>query len=37
MNYPRIETDDALSSLCVAVRACQAISLVTEFVRTRTY
>lgn len=32
-----IETDDALASLCEAVRACPAIALDTEFVRTRTY
>lgn len=32
-----IETDDALASLCAAVRACPAIALDTEFVRTRTY
>lgn len=32
-----IETDDALASQCEAVRACPAIALDTEFVRTRTY
>ncbi len=32
-----IETDDALASLCEDVRACPAIALDTEFVRTRTY
>ncbi|SUG77701.1 ribonuclease D [Salmonella enterica subsp. enterica] len=32
-----IETDDALASLCEAVRTCPAIALDTEFVRTRTY
>ncbi|EHE2085343.1 ribonuclease D [Salmonella enterica subsp. enterica serovar Havana] len=37
MNYQMIETDDALASLCEAVRACPAIALDTEFVRTRTY
>ncbi|HAK0799129.1 TPA: ribonuclease D [Salmonella enterica] len=37
MNYKMIETDDALASLCEAVRACPAIALDTEFVRTRTY
>ncbi|EAR2924985.1 ribonuclease D [Salmonella enterica] len=37
MNYQMIETDDALASLCGAVRACPAIALDTEFVRTRTY
>ncbi|EBU2275402.1 ribonuclease D [Salmonella enterica] len=37
MNYQMIETDDALASLCEAVRACSAIALDTEFVRTRTY
>ncbi|ECC8923879.1 ribonuclease D [Salmonella bongori] len=37
MNYQMIETDDALASLCAAVRACPAIALDTEFVRTRTY
>ncbi|EOG6352468.1 ribonuclease D [Salmonella enterica subsp. enterica serovar Kentucky] len=37
MNYQMIETDDALASLCEAVRACPAIVLDTEFVRTRTY
>ncbi|EJJ6948055.1 ribonuclease D [Salmonella enterica] len=37
MNYQMIETDDALASLCEAVRVCPAIALDTEFVRTRTY
>ncbi|EBC3182302.1 ribonuclease D [Salmonella enterica] len=37
MNYQMIETDDALASLCEAVRTCPAIALDTEFVRTRTY
>ncbi|MDI9053014.1 ribonuclease D, partial [Salmonella enterica subsp. enterica serovar Lubbock] len=37
MNYQMIETDDALASLCEDVRACPAIALDTEFVRTRTY
>ncbi|EAU7545809.1 ribonuclease D [Salmonella enterica] len=37
MNYQMIETDDALASLCEAVRAYPAIALDTEFVRTRTY
>ncbi|EHH2163632.1 ribonuclease D [Salmonella enterica] len=37
MNYQMIETDDALVSLCEAVRTCPAIALDTEFVRTRTY
>ncbi|EAO2337838.1 ribonuclease D [Salmonella enterica] len=37
MNYQMIETNDALASLCEAVRACPAIALDTEFVRTRTY
>ena len=32
-----ITTDDALASLCEAVRAFPAIALDTEFVRTRTY
>ncbi|MDL2980711.1 hypothetical protein QR075_26770, partial [Salmonella enterica] len=27
MNYQMIETDDALASLCEAVRACPAIAL----------
>ncbi|MDI8023757.1 hypothetical protein MJN32_19690, partial [Salmonella enterica subsp. enterica serovar Anatum] len=30
MNYQMIETDDALASLCEAVRACPAIALDTE-------
>ncbi|XNM44652.1 hypothetical protein ACLK10_10045 [Escherichia coli] len=37
MNYQMITTDDALASLCEAVRAFPAIALDTEFVRTRTY
>ncbi|EEP9786918.1 ribonuclease D [Salmonella enterica subsp. enterica serovar Saintpaul] len=37
MNYQMIEKDDALASLCEAVRTCPAIALDTEFVRTRTY
>ena len=32
-----ITTDDALATLCEAVRAFPAIALDTEFVRTRTY
>ncbi|WP_080721714.1 ribonuclease D [Citrobacter amalonaticus] len=37
MNYQMITTDDALATLCEAVRAFPAIALDTEFVRTRTY
>lgn len=37
MNYQLITTDDALATLCEAVRAFPAIALDTEFVRTRTY
>ncbi|WP_252408388.1 hypothetical protein, partial [Escherichia coli] len=33
MNYQMITTDDALASLCEAVRAFPAIALDTEFVR----
>ncbi|GIZ17222.1 ribonuclease D [Citrobacter europaeus] len=37
MNYQMITTDDALATLCEAVREFPAIALDTEFVRTRTY
>lgn len=37
MNYQTITTDDALATLCEAVREFPAIALDTEFVRTRTY
>ncbi|MFV9296868.1 ribonuclease D [Citrobacter amalonaticus] len=37
MNYQMITTDDALATLCEAVRVFPAIALDTEFVRTRTY
>lgn len=37
LNYQMITTDDALATLCEAVRAFKAIALDTEFVRTRTY
>ncbi|MGO1309968.1 MAG: ribonuclease D, partial [Kluyvera intermedia] len=37
MNYQMITTNDALSTLCDAVRQTNAVALDTEFVRTRTY